>query len=330
MMGCILVTALGCGGDDSATGSGPGTQPTQVLALDSFLSDLHLDSDHLYFEAQSGIQTLPLAGGQPQELVHNTGEAIAVDADAVWIARGTRGTGQIIRVSKLDGAQQVVADNQLAPASIAVDDTHVFWTNRSTYQVSPPDGSVVSARKDGTELMVLVPGLDEPRNITVDTTFVYFTMGIENATVARVNRDGTGLTPLATGRLWPRNIVVATDAIYWFEDWAGSSQRSNTSPIFKLDQSASQPLLLFEDEVRPHALALDGDFLYWTAQDFGDCNTNPDYVDGVVRRMPTNGGQPETLAQRLRDANDIVIASTAIYWAQSLAACGAIYSLPKR
>ncbi len=82
--------------------------------------------------------------------------------------------------------------------------------------------------------------------------------------------------------------------------------------------------------MRPHALALDGDFLYWTAQDFGDCNTNPDYVDGVVRRMPTNGGQPETLAQRLRDANDIVIASTAIYWAQSLAACGAIYSLPKR
>jgi hypothetical protein len=300
-----------------------------VLAVDKFLSDLHADESRLYFEAQSSIQTLPFGGGQPSELVRTTGEDIAVDADAVWIARGTSHAGQIIRASKVDGTQQVVVDAQLAPAYLAVDATHVFWTNRSTYQANPPDGNVVSAKKDGSELTVLASELDEPRNVVVDAQYVYFTIGIEDAAVVRVRRDGTGLTSLATGRRWPKDIVVTSDALYWFEDWAGSTQGSDTSPIVKLDKSAMTPVVLFQDDVRPHALALDGGFLYWTAQNSGDCNTNPSYVDGTVRRMPVGGGQPETLAQKLRNANDIVVIASTIYWAQSLAACGAIYSLPK-
>jgi hypothetical protein len=321
---------FGCGSDGGGPLPGSPTPPSVLLQLDAFLSDLRADEGRLYFEAQSSIQTLPLAGGSPSELVHTTGEDVAVDSDSVWLARGTSGTGQIIRVSKSDGAQQVVVDRQLSPAFLAVDATHVFWTNRSTYQVSPPDGSVVSAKKDGTEIAVLVSGVEEPRNVVVDADYVYFTAGIENATVSRVARDGTGMVALATGRRWPRDLIVTPEALYWFEDWGGSSSNSDTSPIVKLDRSASEPVVLYQDATRPHALALDGGYLYWTGQNMGDCNTNPAYVDGVVRRMPVGGGQPETLAQKLRDANDLVVTASAIYWAQSLAACGAIYSLPKR
>jgi hypothetical protein len=328
--GAAFLMLVGCSdGGGPAPVSSPPT-PSLVLQLDSFLSDLRADEGHLYFEAQSSIQTLTIMGAAaPSELVHTTGEDVAVDADSVWLARGNSGAGQIIRVAKSNGAQQVVVDRQLSPGFLALDATHVFWTNRSTYQASPPDGNVVSAKKDGTELTVLVAGVEEPRNVAVDADYVYFTVGIEGATVSRVNRDGTGMVALATARHWPKDLIVAPDALYWFEDWAGSTVNSDTSPIVKLDKSASEPVVLYQDATRPHALALDGGHLYWTGQNSGDCNTNPAYVDGVVRRMPVAGGQPETLAQKLRNANDLVVTASAVYWAQSLAACGAIYSLPK-
>jgi hypothetical protein len=326
--GAAFLILFGCSDGGGPISGSPA--PSVVLQLDAFLSELRADEGRLYFEAQSSIQTLSLAGGSPSELVHTTGEDMAVDGDSVWLVRGTSGTGQIIRVSKSDGTQQVMVDRQLSPAFVAVDATHVFWTNRSTYQVSPPDGSVVSAKKDGSELTVLVSGLEEPRNVVVDADHVYFTVGIENATVSRVARDGTGMVALASSRRWPKDVIVTPDALYWFEDWAGSSASSDTSPIVKLDKSASEPVVLFQDATRPHALALDGGYLYWTAQNTGDCNTSPNYVDGVVRRMPVGGGQPETLVQKLRDANDLVVTASAVFWAQSLAGCGAIYSLPKR
>jgi hypothetical protein len=187
----------------------------------------------------------------------------------------------------------------------------------------------MSARKDGSELTALASGLETPRNIAVDAEYVYFTTRIEDGTVSRVRRDGTGLESVAVDRLWPRDLRIAAGAIYWFDDAAGSSQSLDTSPIVRLDLATSEGTVLHEDEVRPHALALDGDYLYWTAQNFGDCNTNPDYVDGVVRRMPAAGGAVETLAKGLRQASDLVVRGDHLYWAQSLSGCSAIYSLAK-
>jgi hypothetical protein len=325
---CLLLIACGSSGDDEQSGA-VGGGPNELLAIDGFLSQLEADDAKLYFQAMSGIRTMPLAGGAHEELASTTGEAAALDADSLWLARGSNGVGQIIRIAKSDGSQQVIVDAQLYPNSIAVDDTQIFWTNRSTYQVSPPDGNLMSANKDGSALTVLVPALAEPNYVALDADYVYFTSGAENGTVSRVKRNGTSLEDLAPGRVWPKDIRVGGAAVYWFDDAAGSSQRADTSPLLRLDLITAKLEVLHQDDVRPHSIALDGDYLYWTAQNSGDCNTNPNYVDGVVRRMPVRGGTVQTLAAHLRDANDIVVQGDTVYWAQSLAGCGAIYSLRK-
>ncbi len=330
---CASLVLVGCGSDgDNDDGQGAAQQatPTELVAIDGVVSLLLVDDAAIYFQALSGIRTQPLAGGDHVELASTTGEAITQDDDALWLTRGNTGIGQIIRIAKSDGTAETIVADQLAPNSIAVDATHVFWTNESTYQVDPPDGSVMMAAKDGTDVSELAGGLVSPRNVAVDADFVYFTTDIEDGTISRVGRDGSGLESVVTGQLWPKALIVAEGVLYWFNDAAGSSISAETSPIMRHDLASGETRVLYEDDVRPHDLALDGQDLFWTAQNFGDCNTNPDYVDGVVRSLPAAGGSVRMLASKLMDANDLAIQGDTLYFARSLSGCGAIFSLPAR
>ena len=315
---CLLLLACSSSGDYEQS-SAVGGSPNELLAIDGFLSQLEADDAKLYFQAMSGIRTMPLAGGVHQELASTTGEAAALDADSLWLARGSNGAGQSF--TRQGEQSTMIVEAQLSPNSIAVDDTQIFWTNRSTYQVSPPDGNLMSANRDGSAHGAC-PGVE--RTTSLDAGHVYFTAAPKR-TVSRVKRNGTSLN--LSGPVCETSVGGA--AVYWFDDAAGSSQRADTSPLLRLDLITAKLEVLHQDDVRPHSIALDGDYLYWTAQNSGDCNTNPNYVDGVVRRMPVRGGAVQTLATHLRDANDIVVQGDTVYWAQSLAGCGAIYSLRK-
>src|SRR5262245_46513139 len=90
--GAALLMLFGCSLDSGGFAVGFPALPSVLLQLDAFLSDLRADEGRLYFVAQSSIQTLPLAGGSPSELVHTTGEDVAVDSDSVWLSRGMSGT----------------------------------------------------------------------------------------------------------------------------------------------------------------------------------------------------------------------------------------------
>jgi hypothetical protein len=329
-LGCLLATLLGAGcsssgGDSDSQGVVQPVAPTELVAVDGFLSNLVVDDDALYFQALSGVRTRPLAGGDHVELAGTTGEAMTQDEDALWLTRGSSGAGQIIRVAKSDGSAETIVADQLAPSSIAVDETHVYWTNESTYQADPPDGSVMMASKDGSELVELAGRLESPRNVAIDASHVYFTTGIEDGAISRVARDGSAPEILVQDQVWPKALIAAAGAIYWFNDAAGSSSQAETSPIMRHDLASGETRVLHEDDVRPHDLALDGEALYWTAQNFGDCNTNPD-----VRTMPAGGGAVRTLASKLMDANDLVVRADTLYFARSLSGCGAIFALPAR
>src|SRR6185295_4973480 len=91
---CLLLVACGSEGDDARSGA-VGGAPNELLAIDGFLSQLEVDDTKLYFQAMSGIRTMPLAGGAHEELASTTGEAAALDFDSLWLARGSNGVGQI-------------------------------------------------------------------------------------------------------------------------------------------------------------------------------------------------------------------------------------------
>lgn len=329
------LTLAGCSSDDddtAAAGSGgaggaPPVHHVRELATnDSFVSYLAVDDARVYFQVGgTGIVAMPLAGGAVEELASNTGEALAADADALWLAAGAAGT--IERVAKSGGATTVIS-GELQPNSIAVDAEYVYWSNRSTYMVDPPDGSIVRARKDGSERLELATGLSEPNYVAVDDAYVYFTAGFPDGAVMRVDKAGGNAVTLAANRVWPKDLTVSADRLYWFDDVDGASQGAE-SPILGLDKSGGEPQVLVSSPDRPAHLAVDGESLYWTTAGFGDCNTNPDYVKGDVRRTALAGGAVETLASKLAGPSYIAVDATTVYWTRSLAGCSGVLSTEK-
>jgi hypothetical protein len=84
------------------------------------------------------LWAVPLAGGDPVEIWNAPGYGYAgldvvVDGDDVYLPVldwPLSGYGSIVRISIASGADEVLAGAQPAPSGIAVDATHVYWTNR--------------------------------------------------------------------------------------------------------------------------------------------------------------------------------------------------------
>ena len=126
---------------------------------------------------ENRIVSVPIAGGTPDPIVVNqTGvRVVATNASTmVWA------TATAILRSDLAGQNIVMVANAEAPFGLAIDDTHVYWSNT--------DGtSVVKAPLAGGASTVLATGLSSPAVLAVDERYVYFT-STQDGTVHRVPR----------------------------------------------------------------------------------------------------------------------------------------------
>jgi hypothetical protein len=77
------------------------------------------------------------------------------------------------------GAPSVLASGQKGPQGVAVDSDWVYWTNSL-------GGTVMKARKSGSEPVLLAQGQTSPFDIALDTTWVFWTNNDKNGTVMRV------------------------------------------------------------------------------------------------------------------------------------------------
>jgi hypothetical protein len=85
------------------------------------------DDANIYFAIQGAIASIPKAGGTSTNLAATqNATGIAVDGDFIYVADDTS-TGRILKIAKSGSPVTVLADNQGAPHSIAVDTTSVYW-----------------------------------------------------------------------------------------------------------------------------------------------------------------------------------------------------------
>jgi hypothetical protein len=137
---------------------------------------------------------------------------------------------------------------------VAIDATHVYWTNRGTNGLL--DGTVARALKNGTGAEVLASSLDSPFIITLDATHAYWTSRATGS-VSRVPKTGGSPQLLATGKgdesINGWGIVVTAGTVFWRD--GELFRRVPAAGGAASDVATDQPIARF--------LTLFGSNLYW-------------------------------------------------------------------
>ena len=179
----------------------------------------------------------------------------AAQAYVYWVNSGTiarsnlDGTG--VNLNFMTGASQ--------PAMVAVDGTHIYWTNAGSNTIarSNLDGTGVNQNFIPNASGVGFPlGLNFPVGVAVDAAHIYWANEYTN-TIARANLDGTGVNEsFITGAIVPVGLTVDGAHIYWANVGANTIGRAN------LDGTGVNQNFI-TGAPGPQGVAVDAAHVYW-------------------------------------------------------------------
>lgn len=205
------------------------------------------------------------------------------------------------------------------PQGIAVDGTHVYWTETAA-------GNVKRVPMAGGAVETLVTGATNPTSITISGGRVYFAeYGSWNAGAGLRNADGTvkslaispatmspvtsaSITPIASGLNGPSSLVVIGSRVVWAEvaNFVGGAGAVKSAAA---DGSSAQVTTLSGGLSNSQNVTADSTYAYfWSSY-------------GTLARVPLAGATsnaPQTeLASGMTGSPGLIVDGTSVYWAES-------------
>jgi hypothetical protein len=288
-----------------------------------------VDATHVYWTNAGGpgwnVQRVSKGGGAAEGLAGpNDNQAGPVPdkaaqgqivLDATYVYWANEDTGLIRRMLKNGSGQETLAQGY-EPFGAAVDDTHVYWSNRKD-----TNRSVVRVPKSGgaVETVAAHGAAGDPGILAIDTQFVYWT-GYDNGSVWRASK----VTPFAPEMLWNPNasatiagwgVVVDGVNVYW---------RSEPD-IWWIPKTGAIATKLDEAQPQARFLAISDNTLFWGRKRSGVV------FHELVELSTTNlAATPTLLATGLGSVHGITADDDYVYWTEwtgSAAPSGGIFKL---
>jgi hypothetical protein len=204
-----------------------------------------------------------------------------------------------------DGSSNVAdtfVSGQSNPTSIAIDDTHVFWTN------PPPDGdgdvwrASLKTPSDAQAIVTHADGMNA-YGVAVDAQYVYWTSNTQGGSVWRADKNAALAAPvaiaIAKGQSYPSDVFVDGEAIYW------TNSSVSDGAIMKLAKGAAAPVVLASKRVEPGGVHARDPYVYW----YENGATNKD-----IMRVAKCGGSPVRLVVGQK-VTDLTVEDLNVYWA---------------
>ncbi|WP_437875084.1 hypothetical protein [Sorangium sp. So ce513] len=310
----------GAGAGAGGMGGGGGEEP--VVVEPPVCGDTYVDCDA---DPENGCEvnvmgdalhcgTCPVAcrgscqaGSCVPTVVHATGQAeplyIAVaGGDVFWT---NANDGSVVQWSRERDEVSVIASDQIDPAGIKADATHVFWASQGGRD--PYTGTVMRWRRGSDEAPVAVAAAQtSPFGVALDDEFVYWTNREGNGEVTRARKDSNGNGPFV--HIWsrggsPHGVAVDDTHVYWTvlpqNDVGG---RVMAAPKDSTGQGPFTTIATEQGQVRE--IVLDANHVYWTTS-----------RTGTVMRAPKVGreGEVTALLTGQRNPRGIAADRTGVY-----------------
>jgi hypothetical protein len=248
--------------------------------------------------------------------------------------------GSVMRVSLDGGKPEVVMSGQNAPDHLAVDATHVFWSNQS--------GSIARSPKHGGGIEILAQA-GHQSGLALDADHLYFTTsegtvqklskqdrstsdlatdqkvrsqfaisgsslvfnaGLQDAGSVREMLTDSGAVDVLVSAQSPSDLVaISSSNIYW------ASTGNPSVSVAQRDGSNPRQIATI-DGVLPSSVLGDDAFVY-----FAD-------VSGAVNVAAIQGGEAQQIAKGPAGKVSITMDQASIYWANS--EDGVILSMPRQ
>jgi hypothetical protein len=184
------------------------------------------------------------------------------------------------------------------PASIAVDNTHVYWTDIVK-------GTVNEVPVGGGSVTTLASGQHYPISVAVDGTHVYWvnqgSYFDSDGTVSEVPIGGGSVTTLASGVGNLASVAVDGTHVYW----ADLAPPGVDGTVDEVPVGGGSVTTLASGQEYPISVAVDGAHVYWV-------NESP-YYPGAVNEVPVGGGSVTILASD-GAAGPLAVDDSYVYW----------------
>ena len=207
----------------------------------------------------------------------------------------------------------VLANSQISPDGVAVDDQYVFWTNAGSSQLGYTDGSVHRASNvDGSNPMAIAVAQNSPSSIALDTADVYW-CNYGTGDIVMSAKDGSGNRTLAAGILNVSAIALDPPRIYAGVVINASVDGGNGS-VGSIPEDGGSYLTLSAGQFNPQSILFDmvSSHLFWA--NYGS------YADGsggsIESRAVSGFGSPQRLAGAT-GATQVAYDGTNLYWNNS-------------
>jgi hypothetical protein len=282
---------------------------------------LAIDDTYVYWVAGPAVRRAPLEGGAAETLSQASPLQLAAADGAVYFT--DLPGGKILRVDG-DGSEHTIGSG-VQPVGIAVHEGRVFWTNSGMTAGPEGDGSLASARSDGSDAQVLVDKLSQPWAIAVDAQNVYFSSTSQacagqtppGRAPATCSGGGVLAAPRAGGAPFlidsastPTYLGLGADALFWFGEYP---TRLLSAPLTR--GGAAREVAALRDE-RPGPLVVADDSVYFSSSE-----------RGRVLKLPLGASTPTPIAVDLGQVGGIAVDARGVYVAAS--SQGRIVRFPK-